>query len=161
MLFTKNGLDNFMFEKNQQNVRKISQLVLGFCTVVFFVWFLSGQFAKAAQDGRDASKKLEMRQIEQAIILSELLYGEYPVNRNNPDWCEIGVRYGDRVCLYELTRDGFMGALPVSPDDHPYLYIDGGGAAVIATVFDDPDQIPQDQGCSINGFDAWCLKIRK
>lgn len=148
-----------MFDRNKEKARKISQLTIVFCIVVFFTWFVAGQFTEAAHKGRDSIKKFELRQLEQSLAIYELTYGKYPISKNFPDWCVVGKRYDNKVCLFELTRDGFMSALPVSPDEHPFMYVSRGRSAFIAIGFDEGEVIPEDQLCTIEGITVWCLKV--
>lgn len=150
-----------MFDRNKQKVRKISQLLMGFCVVVFFTWFVAAQFGEASQKGKDAAKKFELRQLEKSLALYELTYGSYPTSADFPHWCEVGKRYEKKLCLFELTRDGFMGALPVSPDANQYMYIAQGRTAFVAVGFDDVSQIPADKQCEIEGVKVWCLEVIK
>ena len=150
-----------MLEYSQIRLRKTTHLLVGFFVVVFGVWLVAGQFTAAAQKGKDAVKQIEVKQMEKALALYDLSRNALPKNLNTPDWCEIGARYGDRVCLYELTRDGYLPVLPVSPDGYPYLYKIEGVHAYIAVVIDHDLNTLKRETCEVEGVDMWCIKVQR
>ncbi len=150
-----------MLEYSKIRLRKTTHLLIGFFVVVFGVWLVAGQFTVAAQKGKDAAKQVEVKQLEKALALYDLSRNTFPKNLNNPNWCEIGVRYGDRLCLYELTRDGYLPVLPVSPDEYPYLYKREGSHAYIAVVIDYDLNTLQQDTCDVDGVDMWCIKVQR
>ena len=148
-----------MFDKTKLQLTKTARLLIGFCIVVFGTWFIASQFASASQKGQDAVKQIEVKQIESALALYNLRRDAQPRNLAKPDWCEIGRRYGDRICLYELTRDGYLTTLPISPDEHPYYYRNDQSNAYIAVVIDHTLDTIKRNTCMVNGVEMWCVTV--
>ncbi len=149
-----------MLTYTQFKLTKTSRLLVGFCIVVFGVWFIAAQFTQAAKQGKDAVKQIEIRELEKAVILYNISRNEYPEKLGDSEWCEVGARYGDRRCLYELTRDGYLGTLPVSPDESPYYYRHDQTGVYLAASIEYALNTSKQQTCDVKGIDMWCIEIR-
>ena len=148
-----------MFDRTQEKLTKTSRLLIGFCVVVFGTWFIAAQFTQAADKGRDAVKQIEMAELRKSLVLYNLAQNDFPETLGESAWCEIGARYGDKLCLYELTRDGYFPSLPVSPDEHPYYYKHSNQGVYLAVVVDYDLNTLQHRSCTVAGIEMWCIEV--
>lgn len=150
-----------MFEKNRDSLISLSRHMIVFVIVVFCAWFILQQAQGVQAQALDAHKKLELRQLYAAISTYQINTGDLPHNPNNPEWCEIGDMYNQKICLEELLGNQYFDeVLPFSPDDSGYMYFKGPKEALVAVQLGSTYDTNEND-CSIQGSEAWCLAVQR
>jgi len=109
-----------------------------------------------------AKKQLELRNLATLTFNYSLSEGSTPKNPSRRNsWCEVDAYYGKKRCLGELERDGYITALPISPDENPYYYKYERGVIYVGTPIPNGYILKSVDSCIGNNNEVWwCYKIR-
>ncbi len=111
----------------------LGQLAIVIIVIVCIIGFFFKYFSGAKLAAMDAKKKAELTQIYTLIQFYYVGENAAPRNPDGNTWCAIGELPGNEGCLNDVVRDGYIKAIPPSPDDKPYLYHSDDKKFLVAT----------------------------
>ncbi len=139
--------------------RRISQLVISSLVILTIVGFLFLYFMKVKEKALDTKKKMELTQLFSVIEMYYINEGIMPKNPNEGKWCIINEAYKNKKCLRELTRDGYIGSLPTSPNKDVYYYYMDDDMFMVATRI---NKLSENEKCPYSDEkNVWCKFFEK
>ncbi len=146
----------------KSNTKRLGETVLIALVALVGTGWIATQVLGTTHKGVDAQKKIELTQLASAIKYYNFDNNTFPKEPSGNGFCKIDTRYEGKKCLVELVVDGYVETLPVSINNEAYWYLIYSDYVAVGSGIETEEEISEANRCVLpNGFEFWCVKIKK